>query len=94
MSYRYKGKIKKVKKKKNPAFFDAPNQKSLHSHTKIEGTILSYNILIEFYIMINKFNLILQLHVSNPSNNLMDCIHSGVGIDERPIPILVFISVA
>ena len=43
--------------------------------------------------MINKFSFILQLHVSNLSNNVTDSIDIWAGIDEQSIPILVFISV-
>lgn len=60
---------------------------------RIEGIILSYNILIELYVMINKFSLFLQLYVSNPSNNLTYFIDIWAGIDEKPIPVLVFISI-
>lgn len=55
--------------------------------------ILSYNILIELYVMINKFRLILHLHVPNPSNNLIYSIDIWTGIDEQPTSILMFISV-
>lgn len=48
---------------KNPSF-NLPNQKSFYSQLKIEEIILSYNILIELYVMINKFSLILYLRVS------------------------------
>lgn len=39
-------------------------QKSFYSRVRIEEIILSYNILIEFYVMINKLSCILHLHVS------------------------------
>ena len=57
---------------------------------RIERIILSYNILIELYVMINNFSLILHLRVSNPSNNLIHSIDIWTGIGEQPTSILIY----
>jgi len=51
--------LQKKKKKKKILFFFfffLLNQKSSNSQRRIEEIILSYNILIELYVMINKFS--------------------------------------
>lgn len=54
---------KKIRQTKQYFFtsLNSPNQKAFNSYKRIEEIILSYNILIEFYVMINKFGLILYL---------------------------------
>lgn len=44
-------------------FFELTQPKAFNSYKRIEDIILSYNILIEFYVMINKFGLILYPYV-------------------------------
>lgn len=65
--------------KKSFLFFELSQIQNLsfHSQMRIQGILVSYNILIEFYVMINNF-FILYLHVLNPSNNVF---HMYLGWD-------------
>lgn len=61
--------MKKQERPKRLRFLFIPsNSESFHFQTKIQGIILSYNILIDLYGMINEFIWILYLHVSNFDN--------------------------
>lgn len=65
--------MKKQERPKRLRFLFIPsNSESFHFQTKIQAIILSYNILIDLYGMINEFicilNLILYLHVSHFDN--------------------------
>lgn len=82
---------------KNPSLiwtYPIQNLSILKSKKNRREIRLSYNILIEFYVMINNYNFILYRPYQNPSNNLF-CRYLDIwtGIDEQSLPILVFISV-
>lgn len=66
MSKNSKFKKKKKVDQKTFLWFELTQSKILQfsNEKRIEEIILSYNILIEFYVMINKFRLIWYLNVS------------------------------
>lgn len=57
--------------------------------------ILSYNILIEFYVMINKLKVEFYIYLyQNTSNNVFYRYRDfWAGVDKEPIPILLFFGV-